>query len=61
MKIYKLTIAFDDNKEEIEYISEEIEMENGDVATDYGVIDLTDYFDKEGLELIEGCYIIGEA
>ena len=62
MKIYTLTIAYDDNKEEIEYMSEEITVEDEDMlVTDYGIINITDYFDEEGLKLVSGCYIIGEA
>ena len=62
MKIYTLTIAYDDNKEEIEYMSEEITVEDEDIlVTDYGIINITDYFDEEGLKLVSGCYIIGEA
>ena len=61
MKIYTLTIAFDDEKEEIEYLSEELETDSKQIVTEHGVVDIEDYFDEEDLELIAGCYIIGEA
>jgi len=62
MKIYTLTIAYDEDKEEVEYMSEEIAVEDESVVVnDYGIIDITDYFDEEGLKLVSGCYIIGEA
>ena len=61
MKIYTLTIAFDEEKEEIEYLHEELEIDGAQIVTDHGIVDIADYFDKDDLELIEGCYIIGEA
>ena len=60
MKVYSLTIVYNDKKEEIEYIQEEITEEGVDTM-ERGTIVLNDYFDEEGLELISGCYIIGEA
>ena len=61
MKVYTLTIMYDEDKEEIEYISEEIEGDPTQVLREHGVIDLEDYFDKEDLKIISGCYIVGEA
>ena len=61
MKIYTLTIVYNDDKEEIEYICEEINEEAGDVTVERGTIDIEGYFDEEGLELISGSYIVGEA
>ena len=60
MKVYTLTIAYNEEKEEIEYICEEITDDKVDVTIEYGSMVLNDYFDEEGLELISGCYIIGE-
>ena len=60
-KIYTLTIAYNDETEEIEYICEEIEDDEPTVVVERGTIDVDDYFDEEGLELISGCYIVGEA
>ena len=61
MKVYTLTIAYNEDEEEVEYISEEIADDEAGVIMEYGTIVLNDYFDEEGLELISGCYIIGEA
>jgi hypothetical protein len=61
MKIYTLTIVYNDDKEEIEYICEEINEEAENVTIERGTIDIEGYFDEEGLELISGCYIVGEA
>tara|TARA_R100000781_G_scaffold71025_1_gene44508 strand:+ start:1830 stop:2003 length:174 start_codon:yes stop_codon:yes gene_type:complete len=57
MKVYTLTIVYDDKKEEIEYISEEIE---GDTE---GVLELSlkEVLDEDDTELVEGCNIIGKA
>ena len=61
MKVYTLTIAYNEETEEVEYICEEIANDKVNVTMEYGSMVLNDYFDEEGLELISGCYIIGEA
>ena len=61
MKIYTLTIVYDDKMEEIEYISEEIEGDSQSTLEEYGVIETGESFDDEDLMLITGCHIIGKA
>ena len=61
MKVYTLTIAYNEEKEEIEYVCEEIIDDKVDITIERGTMVLNDYFDEEGLELIAGCYIMGEA
>ena len=62
MKVYSLTIVYNDKKEEIEYIAEEITEEGMEIeVAERGTMVLNDYFDEEGLELIADSYIIGEA
>ena len=61
MKVYSLTIVYDEEKEEIEYISEELTGDNIEVTEDMGVINLDGQFDEDGLEVISSSYIIGEA
>ena len=61
MKIYTLTIVYNDDTEEIEYICEEIGKQGGEAVIERGTIELEGYFDEEGLELIAGSYIVGEA
>ena len=61
MKVYSLTIVYDEEKEEIEYISEELTGDNIEVTEDMGVISLDGQFDEDGLEVISSSYIIGEA
>lgn len=57
IKRYVLTIEYNTETEEIEYIQEEI-VDN-DRMLEYGDIVLNDYFDDEALELISGAYILG--
>ena len=40
IKVYTLTIAFNDATEEVEYISEEVIDEEVDKKIDYGTLDL---------------------
>ena len=61
MKVYSLTIVYNEDREEIEYISEEITSDGCESYTERGTLDVTDYFDEDGLKLIAGCYIVGEA
>jgi Ca2+-binding EF-hand superfamily protein len=62
-RIYHLTIEFDPDTEEVEYILETID----EVGEDYiqlvqiGSIDLEKYFDKETLREILQNYEVGEA
>ena len=59
MKKYILEIGYDEENEQIEYIQEEIVT--NEPAFYYGDIDVSEYFDEEGLLLIEGGYIFGES
>ena len=61
MRIYTLTIVYNKETEEIEYISEEIEGDEKEMLLERGVVDMGDYFDEETMELITGSYIVGEA
>jgi len=57
VKRYILTIEYNTDTEEIEYIQEEI-VDDEEVF-EYNDIVLNDYFDEEALELISEAYIIG--
>ena len=56
-KIYFLEICFNDSTDEIEYISECIDGSRKTVY--YGDIDLLDYFDEEGVALMDEIYEVG--
>ena len=62
-KIYHLTIEFDPETEEVEYMMETVdEVDEGFVQlTQIGTVDLETYFDKETLKEILLCYEVGEA
>ena len=62
-KIYHLTIEFDPDTEEVEYLIETVdEVDEGFVQlTQIGTVELETYFDKETLREILLCYEVGEA
>ena len=62
-RVYHLTIEFDKDTEEIEYILETIDEIDEDHVqlVQIGTIDLEEYFDKETLKEILLCYEVGEA
>ena len=57
IKRYVLTIEYNTDTEQIEYIQEEL-TDNQEVF-EYRDVVLDDYFDEEALELISEAYIIG--
>ena len=61
MKVYTLIIAYNEEKEEIEYITEQLEGGTKSVLEESGEINVVDYFDEDDLDFISSCYIIGEA
>ena len=62
-RIYHLTIEFDPETEEIEYIVETVDESHGDVVrlAKIGNVDLAEYFDEEDIVEILSAYEIGEA
>ena len=71
MKVYHITVIYDDKTKQWEYLCEDVTEELNPkterrvirerAMKERGVVNLADYFDEEGLELIAGCYIMGEA
>ena len=59
IKKYMLTIAYNEDTEEIEYISEEMVEDEKEHAFEYAELILDDYFDEESLELVSSKYILG--
>ena len=59
IKRYILTIEYNEDTEEIEYIQEEIVDDEMEHAFEYAEMILDDYFDDESLELISSRYILG--
>ena len=62
-RIYHLTIEYDHETEEIEYVMETVdEVDDGHIKLiQIGTVDLEEYFDKETLKEILQCYEVGEA
>ena len=62
-RVYHLTIEYDKENEEIEYILETIDEVDEDHVqlVQIGSIDLEEYFDKETLREILSNYEMGEA
>ena len=57
IKRYILTIEYNTETEEIEYIQEEIV--DDEPLMEYGEIILNDYFDEETLKMFTSSYIMG--
>ena len=62
-RVYHLTIEYDPDTEDIEYVMETVEhIDDGYIQlTQIGTVDLEEYFDKETLKEILQCYEVGEA
>lgn len=56
-KVYHLEICFNDKTHELEYVREFID--GAHKAINYGVLDITDYFDSEGLAMVDDMYDLG--
>ena len=61
MKIYTLTIVYNDKDEEIESIQEELHIEVDGILEELTERDLESYLTKDDNRHGKGCYIIGEA
>jgi len=61
MKIYTLTIVYNDKDEEIESIQEELHVEVDEILEELTERDLESYLTKDDNRHSKGCYIIGEA
>ena len=59
-KVYHLTIEYDSEKDEIEYISEEIDEGDGEIVK-LIELDLNDHFDEDIIELLLQYGYFGEA
>ena len=61
-KIYTLTIAYNDETEEVEYLEETISVEDTDIESKSMLIDFTDdYWDEDSIKLLKDSYFIAEA
>ena len=62
-RIYHLTIEYDNETEEVEYIVETVDqLEEDDIRLiEIGSVDISKYFSKEVLKELALCYEMGEA
>ena len=66
-KIYHLTIEYDEDTEQVEYLLETVDYVDegepiGEIEMiEIGGVDISKYFDQTILKLIAECYEVGEA
>ena len=60
-KIYTLTIEYNEESEEVEYLQETICVDNADLELSSVLVDLSDYWDEETLKLLKDHYYLAEA
>ena len=62
-RIYHLTIEYDNDTEEVEYLVETVEqLEDDEIRLiEIGSVDISKYFSKEVLKELALCYEMGEA
>ena len=62
-RIYHLTIEYDADTEEVEYLVETVEqLEDDEIRlVEIGTVDISKYFSKEVLKELALCYEMGEA
>ena len=61
-KIYTLTIAYNDETEEVEYLEESISVEQPNIESRSMLIDFSDnYWDEDSIDLITDSYFMAEA
>ena len=60
-KIYTLTIEYNEESEEVEYLQEIISVDDADLEISSILVDLSDYWDEETLKLLKDHYYLAEA
>ena len=61
-KIYTLTIVYNDDLEEVEYLQETIHVDDmGEPNSPPMLVDLSDYWDEDSLKQLTDQYCIAEA
>ena len=59
-KTYTLTIVFNDEAEEVEYLQETISVDNTNEPASV-LVDFSDYWDKDTIKLLKNVYFLAEA
>ena len=61
-KIYTLTIEYNEDSEEVEYLQETIHVDDmGELDSPPMLVDLSDYWDEDSLKQLTDQYCIAEA
>jgi len=61
-KIYTLTIVYNEELEELQYLQETISLDDADILDEPTMLlDFSDYWDEESLELLTDNYYLAEA
>ena len=60
-KIYTLTIVFDEDAEEVEYLQESVCLRDGDIPESSILMDFSDYWDEDTVKMLKGIYFLAEA
>ena len=59
-KVYTLTIVFNEEKEEIQYLEETVSVENTNEPASV-LVDFSEYWDEESMKLLKNVYFLAEA
>ena len=59
-KTYTLTIEYNDEAEEVEYLQETISVDNTNEPASV-LVDFSDYWDKDTIKLLKNVYFLAEA
>ena len=59
-KVYTLTIVYNEEKEEIEYLQEAVSVENTNEPASI-LVDFSEYWDEESMKLLKNVYFLAEA
>jgi len=59
-KIYTLTIVYNEELEEIEYLQETVSVENTNEPASI-LVDFSEYWDEESMKLLKNVYFLAEA
>ena len=59
-KVYTLTIVYNEEKEEIEYLQEAVSVENTNEPASI-LVDFSEYWDEESMKLLKDVYFLAEA
>ena len=60
-KTYTLTIVYNEESEEVEYLQETISVDESGIEKSSILLDLSDYWDEDTLKLLKDHYYLAEA